>query len=620
MVESHFLDVGSGAVTCLGATSLRKRKASNSSFIDQEFLSFLKDTGVLNSCDEDPSIAELFKGAPGQQQQGLFGPEAMNDLPGVLSFQKAQQPAGEPILGETRDAVASQPSGLSSQLQQQAHQACASAFAHQQPQQNSNQQQPRFHRAVITCMPMPAPATRAAATAAEDDDDTNSAATLPMPSKRRRSDDEEVTSSPNDLVEVPSSTVVTTASGTVAAAAAATATSRGAPTSDAGAVSDQQQRQAALAASSSKTAAAADGSIVKAILVAKVLTKSDANSKRIILPRIAVEANLPQLSHAQVFNLSATDPHGASWPLVIKAWANGQNPKPVYVLEQVGEMLKQYKLTTGDAVAVMASEDGRFWLEWNTAAAKAAAARPTYSAFTFKNVQPQQQPAKASPAAPARSSGGKGAVIAAAKAAAAASEQPSAAQQQQQPAAAKVEQQQQQQQQRVPNAVPSLQSPTVKLEQQQQQQSSSGKQQQRPPCSTVMTAIPVTSMPMVTGTFIPTSPCQLLVMNSDNPFAAQLDDPLMAAQLPAAALMLKTRSDALFELHEPSAAAGAAAGGVGNAPEGEALLVPVAPEAGENGALHAGGFLLCPRTVGCTRPAGHQGWCLGHKGYKKRRV
>ncbi|WIA11105.1 hypothetical protein OEZ85_011249 [Tetradesmus obliquus] len=615
MVESHFLELGSGAANCLGATSLRKRKASNSSFLDQEFLSFLKESGVLNSCDEDPSIAELFRGAPGQQQQGLCGPEAMNDLPGVFSFQKTQQPAAEPIPSDTRDTVASQVSGLSSpQLQQQAHQACSSAFAQQQPLQHLSTQQPRFHRAVITSMPMPAPSTRAAAAAAPDDDDTNSAATMPMPSKRRRTDDDEVTSSPNDLVELPSSTVVTTASGT--AAAAATATSRGARTSDAAPVPDQQQRSAAAAAaaaaSSSKSAAAAESGIVKAILVAKVLTKSDANSKRIILPRIAVEANLPQLAHAQVFNLSATDPHGASWPLVIKAWANGANPKPVYVLEQVGEMLKQYKLTTGDAVAVMASEDGRFWLEWNTPAAKAAAARPTYSAFTFKNVQQQQQPAaaaKPAPAAPVRSSGGKGAVIAAAEAAAAAApEQPSAAQQQQQqqqPAAVKVE----------PVTTPAQQPPALKLAVQQpavqqQQQPTASKQQQQPSCSTVMTAVPVTSDRLIPGTFMPQSPCSLLVMHADaaNTCTMQLDDPQ--------AMMLKSRSDALFELQDLPAAAAVA----GNAPEGEALLVPVVPEAGENGALHAGGFLLCPRTAGCTRPAGHQGWCLGHKGYKKRRV
>jgi hypothetical protein len=49
----------------------------------------------------------------------------------------------------------------------------------------------------------------------------------------------------------------------------------------------------------------------------------------------------------------------------------------------------------------------------------------------------------------------------------------------------------------------------------------------------------------------------------------------------------------------------------------EALLVPT----GATPQLaHSGGVLLCPRTPGCTRPAGHQGWCLGHKGYKKRRA
>lgn len=51
----------------------------------------------------------------------------------------------------------------------------------------------------------------------------------------------------------------------------------------------------------------------------------------------------------------------------------------------------------------------------------------------------------------------------------------------------------------------------------------------------------------------------------------------------------------------------------------EGLLVPVT--AGGSQLAHAaGGVLLCPRTPGCTRPAGHQGWCLGHKGYKKRKA
>eukprot|EP00775_Hariotina_reticulata_P006641 gene6641-6867_t len=185
-----------------------------------------------------------------------------------------------------------------------------------QPQQTAQQAQQSCysnvagapnHRAVTTGMPLPRTSSAAVAVAAgENNEDTTSAATLPMPHKRRRTaDDEEVTSSPNDLVEVPSGVVV--------------------------------------------------------------LTKSDANSKRIILPRIAVEHNLPQLAHTTAFNLSATDPHGQSWPLVIKAWANGQNPKPVYVLEQVGELLKMHRLSVGDAVALLASPDGKFYLESDAA-------------------------------------------------------------------------------------------------------------------------------------------------------------------------------------------------------------------------------------------------------------
>ena len=83
----------------------------------------------------------------------------------------------------------------------------------------------------------------------------------------------------------------------------------------------------------------------------------------------------PQLASAPVFHFSATDPAGASWPLVIKAWANGSNPKPVYVLEMIGDVLKLHKLGIGDALALLADELGRFYLEWNTDAARQAAAR-----------------------------------------------------------------------------------------------------------------------------------------------------------------------------------------------------------------------------------------------------
>jgi hypothetical protein len=280
---------------------------------------------------------------------------------------------------------------------------------------------------------------------------------------------------------------------------------------------------------------------VKAVLVAKVLTKSDASSKRVILPRIAIEANLPQLASQQTFNFIAQDNAGHTWPLCIKAWANGQNPKPVYVLEQVGEIMKQEKLVAGDALAVLASEDGRFFIEWKTEQARTAAARPTYSAFTFTSAAastPAEQTTSAV-AAPAAAAGSGS----------------------------------------VPAAV-------VKVEEQEQ---------------TVLSA--------TSGGFVAGNPCHLLVMGH----------PTMTKD-----------SYLLDESQEATGSAMAAAGGVGadkvqspaeSAPA--AVAVPAAaaasPSVGVNGTLHQGGFLVCPRTPGCTRPAGHQGWCLGHKGFKKRR-
>lgn len=262
----------------------------------------LSGAGAFDSVDVDSSLVGLIGRPSAVSHESL-----LNDLPGAMSYEKCAEPHDT-----TAPSQHSQPATTG----QQTSQATASLST------TPSQQQQLFHRAVTTAMPVnnrPASAAAGpAAAAAADDDDTNSVATLPMPNKRRRTDDDEVTSSPNDLVEVPSSTVVTTASGTAhRAAAAATADTA------AGGRSDQQQQKqpsATVVATAVGTTAApaADGGVVKAILVAKVLTKSDSNSKRVILPRIAVEANLPQLAHAQCFNLSATDPNGQSWPLVIK--------------------------------------------------------------------------------------------------------------------------------------------------------------------------------------------------------------------------------------------------------------------------------------------------------------
>ena len=35
-------------------------------------------------------------------------------------------------------------------------------------------------------------------------------------------------------------------------------------------------------------------------------------------------------------------------------------------------------------------------------------------------------------------------------------------------------------------------------------------------------------------------------------------------------------------------------------------------------AMLQGELLVCARTPGCTKPAGHQGFCSGHKGFKRR--
>jgi hypothetical protein len=115
-----------------------------------------------------------------------------------------------------------------------------------------------------------------------------------------------------------------------------------------------------------------------------------------------------------------------------------------------------------------------------------------------------------------------------------------------------------------------------------------------------MSVVHVTPTPFVSGTFIPTSPCQLLVMGDGGAPYFKMEE--AAPSLPSS--MLVTRSDAAMEL-----------------PEADVLVMTYGLGGTEgSGELLSGAFLQCPRTPGCSRPAGHQGWCLGHKGYKKRRV
>lgn len=123
---------------------------------------------------------------------------------------------------------------------------------------------------------------------------------------------------------------------------------------------------------------------VKAVLVAKTLTRSDYQAKRVILPRIAVESNLSWVVNGPSDRLNVTDSKGKEWSFRLKSWSNGDNPKPVYVLEQMAGYLREYRLKTGDCVGLLATPDKRLWVENNTEDVQQAATRPTYSAFTLQ--------------------------------------------------------------------------------------------------------------------------------------------------------------------------------------------------------------------------------------------
>lgn len=101
----------------------------------------------------------------------------------------------------------------------------------------------------------------------------------------------------------------------------------------------------------------ADSSIV--VLAAKILTESDVKHSRAILPRIAVENNLPFLLGFRTYGLILPDPEGNQWEFTIKSWANGRadralserrKDRRVYVVEQMNSYLAKNKLVVGDVI------------------------------------------------------------------------------------------------------------------------------------------------------------------------------------------------------------------------------------------------------------------------------
>jgi hypothetical protein len=64
--------------------------------------------------------------------------------------------------------------------------------------------------------------------------------------------------------------------------------------------------------------------LVQLVVVVKALTRSDATTRRIILPRISIEANLPEAAGLGSLRIQAWDPLGNPWEFSLRAWSNGE--------------------------------------------------------------------------------------------------------------------------------------------------------------------------------------------------------------------------------------------------------------------------------------------------------
>jgi hypothetical protein len=107
------------------------------------------------------------------------------------------------------------------------------------------------------------------------------------------------------------------------------------------------------------------------VLVAKILTESDMKHSRAILPRIAVENNLPFLLGYRTFGLEMPDADGEQWEFTVKSWANGRadraqterrKDRRVYVVEQMAKYLNKHQLQVGDVIGIVASKGVVCWL------------------------------------------------------------------------------------------------------------------------------------------------------------------------------------------------------------------------------------------------------------------
>lgn len=126
----------------------------------------------------------------------------------------------------------------------------------------------------------------------------------------------------------------------------------------------------------------------RCVLVAKCLTNSDAASGRIILPRVAVEANLPFVTGYRHYALAVRDARGRRYEFVIKSWANGTEHRRVFVLEQAAEYLRSHGVGVGDAIGICSDERGELVVEVNTPEVRHATVCPKYGATALAQPPP----------------------------------------------------------------------------------------------------------------------------------------------------------------------------------------------------------------------------------------
>ncbi|KAI3428154.1 hypothetical protein D9Q98_006538 [Chlorella vulgaris] len=126
----------------------------------------------------------------------------------------------------------------------------------------------------------------------------------------------------------------------------------------------------------------------RCVLVAKQLTNSDAASGRIILPRVAVESNLSFVLGYRHYALAVKDCAGRRYQFMIKSWANGTEHRRVFVLEQAGEFLRSHGVGVGDAVGICSDENGELVVEANTAEVRQATVSPKYGALALQAPPP----------------------------------------------------------------------------------------------------------------------------------------------------------------------------------------------------------------------------------------